>query len=94
MNQIYQDLKVVMIHGSKDKSVPVIYSRKMLKIFKTNKIKKVSFGSRGMDQYYDKIGYYFANDHLNKERRKRYYSRFGRKAEKYSPLWFSNNFLW
>jgi len=39
--KIYQDLKVVMIHGSKDKSVPVIYSRKMLKIFKTNKKKIV-----------------------------------------------------
>ena len=61
---------------------------------KTKQIKKVSFGARNMDQYYDKIGYYLANDHLDKERRKRYYSRFGRKAEKYSPLWFSHNFLW
>ena len=26
-----------MVHGSKDNSVPVIYSRKILKIFKTNK---------------------------------------------------------
>jgi len=42
LNQkIYQDLNVVMIHGSKDKSVPVIYSRKILKIFKTNKKKLV-----------------------------------------------------
>ena len=31
------DLKVVMVHGSKDKSVPVIYSRKLLKIFETKK---------------------------------------------------------
>ena len=28
-----------MIHGSKDSSVPVIYSRKILKIFKTNQKK-------------------------------------------------------
>ena len=28
-----------MVHGSKDSSVPVIYSRKVLKIFKTNKKK-------------------------------------------------------
>ena len=28
-----------MVHGSKDNSVPVIYSRKILKIFKTNKKK-------------------------------------------------------
>lgn len=61
---------------------------------KTNKIKKISFGARGMDQYYDKIGFYFANDHLNKERRKNYYARHGRKAVKYSPLWFSHNYLW
>jgi len=39
--KIDQDLKVVMIHGSKDSSVPVIYSKKMLKIFKTNKKKLV-----------------------------------------------------
>ena len=42
LNQkIYQDLNIVMIHGSKDKSVPVIYSRKILKIFKTSKKKLV-----------------------------------------------------
>ena len=37
--KIKQNLKVTMIHGSKDSSVPVIYSRKVLKIFKTNKKK-------------------------------------------------------
>ena len=31
---IYQYLKITMIHGSKDKSVPVKYSRKVLRIFK------------------------------------------------------------
>ena len=30
-----------MIHGSKDASVPVIYSKKILKIFKTSKKKLV-----------------------------------------------------
>ena len=35
--KIVGDLKVVMVHGSKDKSVPVIYSRKLLKIFETKK---------------------------------------------------------
>ena len=39
--KVYHDLKVVMIHGSKDTSVPVIYSRKVLKIFKTYKKKLV-----------------------------------------------------
>ncbi len=39
--KIYQDLKVVMIHGNKDDSVPVTYSRKVLKIFKTDQKKLV-----------------------------------------------------
>ena len=39
--KISQDLKVIMVHGSKDKSVPIIYSKKMLKIFKTPKKKLV-----------------------------------------------------
>ena len=30
-----------MVHGSKDKSVPVIYSKKVLKIFKNKKKKLV-----------------------------------------------------
>ena len=37
---INQELKVTMIHGEKDKSVPVIYSRKVLKLFKKG-IKKL-----------------------------------------------------
>ena len=39
--KIYQNLKVTMIHGSKDKSVPVKYSRKVLKMFKNAKKKLV-----------------------------------------------------
>ena len=35
--KIYQNLNVTMVHGSKDKSVPMIYSRKVLKIFKNAK---------------------------------------------------------
>jgi uncharacterized protein len=37
--KIYQNINVTMVHGSKDKSVPVIYSRKVLKIFKKSKKK-------------------------------------------------------
>ena len=37
--RIKQNLKVTMVHGSKDSSVPVIFSRKVLRIFKTNKKK-------------------------------------------------------
>ncbi len=39
--KISQDINVVMIHGSKDSSVPVVYSKKILKIFKTKKKKLV-----------------------------------------------------
>jgi len=39
--KIYHKLNVTMVHGSKDKSVPVNYSRKLLKIFKNSKKKLV-----------------------------------------------------
>ena len=39
--KIYQNIKITMVHGSKDKSVPVSYSRKVLKIFKNAKKKLV-----------------------------------------------------
>ncbi len=39
--KITQNIKVVMIHGSKDNSVPISYSKKILKIFKTKNKKLV-----------------------------------------------------
>ena len=39
--KINQNLKITMVHGSKDNSVPVVYSKKILKIFKTAKKKVV-----------------------------------------------------
>ncbi len=39
--KINQNIKVVMVHGSKDNSVPVIYSKKVLNIFKSTKKKLV-----------------------------------------------------
>tara|TARA_B100000579_G_scaffold53165_1_gene37133 strand:+ start:3006 stop:3752 length:747 start_codon:yes stop_codon:yes gene_type:complete len=39
--KIYHNINITMIHGSKDKSVPVNYSRKVLKIFKNAKKKLV-----------------------------------------------------
>ncbi len=38
---IYQKLKVTMVHGERDESVPVVYSKKVLKIFKNAKKKLV-----------------------------------------------------
>ena len=39
--KIYQKLNVTMIHGDKDESVPISYSRKVLKIFKKSRKKLV-----------------------------------------------------
>ena len=39
--KIYQNLSITMVHGTKDKSVPIYYSRKILKIFKNAKKKLV-----------------------------------------------------
>ena len=39
--KINKNIKVTMIHGSKDKSVPVIYSKKILEIFKSKKKKLI-----------------------------------------------------
>ena len=39
--KIYNDLNITMVHGNKDNSVPVIYSKKVLKIFKNAKKKLV-----------------------------------------------------
>ena len=38
---IKQKINVTMIHGQKDESVPLVYSRKILKIFKCAKKKLV-----------------------------------------------------
>ena len=40
--KIYHKLMVTMVHGNKDKSVPINYSRKILKIFKNSK-KKIGY---------------------------------------------------
>ena len=39
--KIYQNIQVTMVHGRKDKSVPIAYSKKVLKIFKKAKKKLV-----------------------------------------------------
>ena len=39
--KIHHDLKIIMVHGTKDSSVPIIYSKKILKMFKSNKKKLV-----------------------------------------------------
>ena len=38
---INKKINITMVHGSKDKSVPIIYSKKILKIFKNAKKKLI-----------------------------------------------------
>ena len=44
--KIQQNLRVTMVHGSNDKSVPIVYSKKVLKIF-TNARKKLVIIKKG-----------------------------------------------
>ena len=39
--KIYQNINITMVHGKKDESVPVSYSKKLLRIFKNSKKKLV-----------------------------------------------------
>ena len=39
--KIYQNINITMVHGKKDESVPVSYSKKVLKVFKNSKKKLV-----------------------------------------------------
>jgi len=54
----------------------------------------VSFGDSRYEQYFDKIGLYSNKDHNDKERRRLYYARHGKTAEKETPKWFSHKYLW
>ena len=45
-------------------------------------------------QYYDKIGKYSKYNHLDENRKKRYYKRHGNKAEFESAKYFSHAYLW
>jgi hypothetical protein len=65
--------------------------------------KKISFGSRKHQHYHDKIGMYSSLDHNDPIRRQAYRNRHskilladGRPAYKvrYTPAWFSWNYLW
>jgi len=47
-------------------------------------------------QYFDGtgLGIYSGYNHLDMERRNRYYARHGTNPPLYTPMWFSHNFLW
>jgi hypothetical protein len=73
--------------------VPKRNSKKKYDVYKDGKF-LVSFGSNTNQQYKDKIGFYKNLDHLDKDKRKRFYDRFGTTPKAESALWFSSRFLW
>ena len=63
----------------------------------TGKIKYVSFGAIGYATYRDKTGLNLYETHNDKKRRKSYIARHTANdyhKKKYSPAWFSLNYLW
>ena len=64
-----------------------------------SKVKTVQFGDSRYEQYRDStpLRLYSSKDHLDKQRRLNYRSRHGAQGfqnVKYSPSWFSYNYLW
>ena len=55
----------------------------------------VSFGDNRHFHYFDKIGLYSKLNHLDKKRRDNYKARHHKDInKKFSPGWFSYNYLW
>ena len=53
-----------------------------------------SFGDRRYQQFKDLIGFWSHLDHLDKERKKRYYARHGPYVPGVNPDAFAKKFLW
>ena len=69
----------------------------ILKNIKTGKIKYVSFGAIGYATFRDKTGLNLYETHNDKKRRSSYRARHmanNYHKKKYSPAWFSINYLW
>jgi len=87
---IYKDGFKFMKSPNPNKKYRVFYDR--------NSDKHVDFGAiqdgKPMSQYHDKIGLYSKYDHLDEERKERYYYRHPKDYEKYSADWWSKKYLW
>lgn len=54
-----------------------------------------SFGQKGYEHFFDKIGLLPKSlNHNNEERKRLYYARHGKDADFESPKYFSHRFLW
>lgn len=63
-------------------------------VMKDGKRRLIHFGDNRYQQYRDVLGHYSDLDHLDKDRRKRYYSRHGPETDKSSPRYWSHKILW
>ncbi len=91
----YKFIKFKKSHLANKKYNAIIYNTK------TKRFKRVPFGAikkSGIphSQYRDGtgLGLYSSYDHLDKKRRDNYFKRFGKKAKKYSSMYFSHRYLW
>jgi len=63
-------------------------------VMKNGKRKLIHFGDVRYEHYKDILGYYSEWNHLDTERRKRYYARHGTTQDKSSAKYWSNKILW
>lgn len=62
---------------------------------KTRQRRKIQFGAKGYQHYYDKLGHYSNLNHGDKKRRGRYHARHsGDKDFKFSSGYFAAKILW
>lgn len=73
---------------------PSTRKNKKYDVFDKEGNKLTSFGDVNFQHYKDKLGYYSDLDHLDKNRKRLYYARHGKEAEKGTAKYFSHKILW
>ena len=56
--------------------------------------KLIHFGDKRYGHFKDKLGNYSKLDHLDKDRKKKYYARHGKATSKDTAKWWSHKVLW
>ncbi len=75
--------------------VPAVRKGKKYSVYKKSNWQYItSFGALGYQHYRDKIGYYKKLNHLDKERRRRYYQRHEHTTDTNSARYFASKYLW
>lgn len=71
-----------------------VSDRKNKKYYALVNGKKIHFGDKRYQHYYDILGIYNNLNHYDKKRRDNYYNRHGKNAKIGSAKYFSHNILW